>query len=169
MIIVVMGISASGKSTLGSALAKSLGWVFLEGDDYHSRANIEKMRSGTPLNDEDRLPWLRSINQALGRLDKDGRNAVLACSALKRNYREILAQDIKQMRYVYLYGNPQLVRERITNRKGHFMPPELIDSQIAAMEPPQNAIRVNIEQPVETQAELVLQALGRDKDVKISS
>ena len=169
MIIVVMGISASGKSTLGSALAKSLGWEFLEGDDYHPRANIEKMSSGTPLNDEDRLPWLRSINQALGRLDKDGRNAVLACSALKRHYREILAQDIKQMRYVYLYGNPQLVRERITNRKGHFMPPELIDSQIAAMEPPQNAIRVNIEQPVETQAELVLQALGRDKDVKISS
>lgn len=164
MIIVVMGISASGKSTLGSTLAKSLGWEFLEGDDYHPRANIEKMRSGTPLNDEDRLPWLRSINRTLGRLDEDGRNAVLACSALKESYREILAQGIKQMRYVYLDGNPQLIRERIENRKGHFMPPELIDSQIATMEPPQNAIRVNIEQPVEIQAKLVLEALGSDRD-----
>lgn len=164
MIIVVMGIAASGKSTLGLALAKNLGWEFLEGDDYHPQVNIEKMSSGTPLNDEDRLPWLRSINQALCQLDKSGRNAVLACSALKQHYREILAQGIQQMRYVYLYGNPQLVRERIANRKGHFMPPELIDSQISTMEPPQNAIRVNIEQPVETQTEKVLQALGRERD-----
>lgn len=164
MIIVVMGISASGKSTLGSALAKKLGWEFLEGDDYHSQANIEKMRSGTPLNDDDRLPWLRSINRTLCRLDKDGRNAVLACSALKQHYRKILARGIHQMRYVYLDGNPQLVRKRITNRKGHFMPPELFDSQIAAVEPPQNAIRVNIEQPVETQAEKVLQELERQRN-----
>ena len=159
MIIVVMGISASGKSTLGSALAESMGWVFLEGDDYHPKANIEKMRSGTPLEDGDRLPWLRAINRELRQLDAAGSDAVVACSALKSRYREILADGIEQLRYVYLYGNPDLIRQRIASRKGHFMPPELIDSQIAAMEPPHNALKVNIELPVASQAAEVLQAM----------
>lgn len=160
MIIVVMGISASGKSTLGSALAEALGWQFLEGDDYHPNTNIEKMRSGEPLDDRDRLPWLQTINQELRQLDEADRDAVVACSALKSRYRELLAEGVDQLRYVYLSGNPDLIRQRIATRKGHFMPPELIDSQIAAMEPPQNAIRINIELPVATQVADLLQALG---------
>jgi gluconokinase len=162
LIIVVMGISASGKSTLGSALAKSLGWEFLEGDDYHLQANIEKMRSGTPLDDSDRLPWLQAINLKLRQLDNDGRDVVVACSALKRRYRELLARGVGQVHYVYLTGNPDLIRQRIADRKRHFMPPELIDSQIAAMEPPQNAIWVSIELPVEIQTTKVRQAINKD-------
>lgn len=162
MIIVVMGISASGKSTLGSALAESLGWEFVEGDDYHPKANIEKMRNGTPLDDKDRLPWLQAINRQLRQLEGKGRDAVVACSALKRRYREILSQGLEQLRYVYLTGDPALIRQRIAHRKEHFMPPELIDSQLAAIEPPHNALMIRIDLPVDLQAAEVRRAIHLD-------
>jgi carbohydrate kinase (thermoresistant glucokinase family) len=151
MFIVVMGIAASGKSTLASALAQELGWQFIEGDDYHPAANITKMRSGIPLNDDDRLPWLQAINRELLQLNERGLDGVIACSALKRRYREILAREIDTIKYVYLYGDPELIRRRITTRKDHFMPPGLLDSQIAAIEPPQNATWISIELPLERQ------------------
>jgi gluconokinase len=159
MFIVVMGIAASGKSTLALALARELGWEFIEGDDYHPAANIEKMRSGIPLNDADRLPWLQAINRRLQLLSAHSRDAVIACSALKRQYREALSQGIDALRYVYLCGDPELIRQRITTRQGHFMPPELLESQLAVIEPPQNAIWISVELPLEGQIAEVRQAI----------
>jgi gluconokinase len=159
MFIVVMGIAASGKSTLAQALARELGWDFIEGDDYHPDTNIEKMRSGTPLDDADRLPWLQGINNQLLQLTELGRDAVIACSALKRRYREILGRGIDPLRYVYLCGDPELIRQRISARKDHFMPPELLDSQMAVMEPPQNALWISVDLPLEEQVAQVRQAI----------
>lgn len=159
MFIVVMGIAASGKSTLAQALARELGWDFIEGDDYHSAENIEKMRSGTPLDDDDRLPWLQAINSRLRQLSEHGRDTVIACSALKRRYREILGRGINPPRYVYLCGDPELIRQRISARKDHFMPPQLIDSQMAVMEPPQDAIWIRVDLPLAEQIAQVRQAI----------
>lgn len=159
MFIVVMGIAASGKTTLAQALARELNWDFIEGDDYHPLANIEKMRRGIPLDDEDRLPWLKAINHQLRQLSELGRDAVIACSALKRRYREILGRGLEPLRYVYLYGDPVLIRRRIAARQDHFMPPELLDSQMATIEPPNRAIRINIDLPLVRQVSEALHAL----------
>lgn len=161
MIIVVMGIAASGKSTLGRALAQAFDWEFVEGDDYHSADNIEKMRHGLPLDDADREPWLDSMNDYLLLLDKVGKSAVVACSALKQVYRERLGRGVGDIRYVYLCGDPELIKRRIVERKGHFMPPDLLDSQIAAMEPPQDAVWVGVDMPLHQQVEAVERAIGR--------
>ena len=160
MIIVVMGIAASGKSTLGRALAKSLDWEFVEGDDYHPADNIEKMRQGVPLDDADREPWLESMNDYLKLLDKVGKSAVVACSALKQQYRDRLGHGVSDMRYVFLCGDPELIQRRIVERKGHFMPPDLLDSQIAAMEPPQDAIWVGVGLPLAEKVGVVERAIS---------
>ncbi len=146
--ILVMGVSGCGKSTLGRTLAEALGSVFLDADDFHPLENISKMADGLPLTDEDRDPWLRDIAAKLLLLRSNGRSFVLACSALKERYREVLHQAAPGLVVVWLDGTPELILERMSSRKNHFMPADLLASQFAALEPPADAIRLDIHEPV---------------------
>ena len=140
MIVLVMGVAGSGKTTIGEALAHELGWPFVDADDYHPPENVAKMKAGIPLGDGDRWPWLDRLNQKL----KEFENAVLACSALKASYRERLAQDIERFITVYLDGDFALIHERMKSRRHRYMPAALLESQFAALEPPADAIRVDV-------------------------
>jgi carbohydrate kinase (thermoresistant glucokinase family) len=139
-ILVVMGVSGSGKTTVAAMLAGALGVEFREGDDFHPRHNIEKMKSGTPLADEDRWPWLRAIAAQIDAWRHEGKPGIVTCSALKRAYRAILVgqpPDVRrEVRLVYLRGSHELIRERMAARHGHFMPVGLLDSQFATLEEP---------------------------------
>ena len=136
MVIVVWGVTAVGKTTVGKLLAEELGWKFYDADDFHSPANVEKMRCGIPLTDEDRRPWLERLRQMIERSLAQEENAVLACSALKRAYRERLraSEDVK---FVFLRASRARIAERLQRRHGHFMPATLLDSQFADLEEPQ--------------------------------
>lgn len=136
-IVVVMGVSGSGKSTVARALAEQEGWSMLEGDSFHPPANIAKMKAGAPLTDEDRWPWLRAIAAKADELRAAGQSAVVACSALKRAYRDILIGDRPQTVLLYLRGSRELIGERMRARKNHFMPPTLLISQFATLEEPE--------------------------------
>ncbi|HSF58203.1 MAG TPA: gluconokinase [Candidatus Binatia bacterium] len=142
MIIVLMGVTASGKSTVGKRLALELGWRFLEGDDFHSPDNIEKLRQGKPLNDEDRKPWLEAIREAIRAALDRGENAVIACSALKEPYRRMLRVD-EQVVFVYLKATISLLQDRLKRRVGHFMNPNLIQSQVDTLEEPEEALQID--------------------------
>ncbi len=135
-IVVVMGVSGSGKTTIARGVAQRLGWDLLEGDAFHPPANVEKMSHGTPLTDADRWPWLHAIAAEIDRRRARGASAVVACSALKRAYRDILIGDRADVVLVYLQGSHALIGERMAVRKGHFMPPTLLDSQFATLEEP---------------------------------
>ena len=148
MIIVIMGVSGSGKSTIGRSLAAELGWPFFEGDDFHSAANVEKMASGIALTDADRADWLAALAQLIRNLSGDGRSGVLACSALKQSYRETLGQSISNVQFIYLKGDYDLILKRLQARKGHYMRPELLKSQFEALEEPGQALVVDVAQPV---------------------
>ena len=145
MIVVVMGVSGSGKTEIGSRFAQRLGVEFIEGDDFHPPANVAKMRSGTPLTDEDRWPWLRALNGEL----KKRKSAVLACSALKQAYREILFQGIQGSVLIHLHGSFELIQARLKARQHRYMPASLLESQYAALEPPQGAIELDVSKTVE--------------------
>ncbi len=132
MIVLVMGVSGCGKTTIAAGLAAAEGWVLLEGDQFHPQANVTKMAAGTPLTDEDRWPWLRCIAAAMDTHRGRGESAVVACSALRRAYRDILAAD----RVVYLRGTRETIAARMALRKDHFMPPSLLDSQFRTLEEP---------------------------------
>src|SRR5262245_11918838 len=136
MIILLMGVSGSGKSTIGALLAQRLGFTFQDGDRFHPAANVEKMHKGIPLTDADRLPWLEATAQWIDEARAAGRPAVVACSALKRSYREIMIGKRPDVRLVYLKGDEALIAGRMAKRKGHFMPPGLLKSQFAALEEP---------------------------------
>lgn len=145
MVIVIMGVSGSGKTTVGKILAERLGWTFVEADDYHPAANKEKMHAGNPLNDADRAPWLAALRDRMDEANAKGENVVLACSALKHDYQHYLAlHDPEHVKYVYLHGSEELIRERIAARKGHFMNPNLLHSQFETLEPPENALQVEV-------------------------
>jgi gluconokinase len=146
VVIIIMGVSGSGKSTIGKALAARLGWKFYEGDDYHPAENIEKMSSGLPLNDADRAPWLARLAELIHKSLQTNDQAVLTCSALKRSYRRQLMLDERGVRLVYLAGSQKLILERIEARVGHFMTAGLLRSQFRDLELPEDAVCVDINQ-----------------------
>jgi carbohydrate kinase (thermoresistant glucokinase family) len=135
--IVVMGVSGCGKSTIAAMLAHRLGWIYEDGDWLHPKSNIEKMHHGEPLNDADRWPWLHAIADWIDATRQSGHRGVVACSALKRAYRDILIGPRRDVRLVYLKGDRKLIWQRVAARADHFMPPELLDSQFKALEEPQ--------------------------------
>jgi gluconokinase len=147
-----MGVSGSGKSTIAERLGARLGWAFEDGDRFHPKSNVEKMRTGHPLTDEDRWPWLQAIADEIERTCKAGSHVVIACSALKRSYRDVLVHGRADVRIVYLEGSRAVIAERLTARKGHFMPPGLLDSQFGTLQPPdtdENPVQVSIDASVD--------------------
>jgi gluconokinase len=143
-----MGPAGSGKTTVGELLASQLGWEFADGDSFHSAANIDKMKRGIPLNDNDRIPWLDSIHEAMEKWNAQGRNVVLACSALKRDYR-LRLQINSNVKLVYLKGSYELLRERLHQRKGHYAGEQLLASQFADLEEPADALTVDVAHTLE--------------------
>jgi gluconokinase len=162
LVVVMMGVSGSGKTTIARGVAKHLGWDVLEGDSYHPPANIAKMSQGIPLDDADRLPWLHAIAEAIDGELAAGRSSIVACSALKRSYRDILIGERRNVALVYLKGSAELLGERLRRRKGHFMPPTLLESQFATLEEPgpdENPIVVSVAPPPEQIVDAVLSAM----------
>src|SRR6266581_2325175 len=150
--LIVMGVSGSGKSTIADGLAERLRWTFEDGDRFHPASNVAKMSAGHPLTDEDRWPWLQAIADEIDRVCKAGEHAVIACSALKRAYRDILVHGRSDVRIIYLRGTQELIAGRLASRKGHFMPPGLLASQFKTLEPPgadEKPVTVSIDAPVE--------------------
>jgi gluconokinase len=154
MIVVLMGVSGSGKTTIGTLLAQRCGAIFADADDFHPPANKQKMAAGHPLNDEDREPWLETLNQLLRGWHDGGKSGILACSALKEKYRETLSSGMPEgaMTYVFLDGSRELIASRLAARHHEFMNSKLLDSQFAALEAPDDAVRVGIDR---TPAEVV--------------
>jgi len=148
MIILVMGVSGSGKTTIGSLLAATLHWQFQDADSFHPAANIAKMRCGMPLSDVDRLPWLLAMQQAIAEWQQAGIHTILACSALKAEYRQRLSQS-SQVKQVYLKGSFALVQQRLQQRQGHYMKANLLQSQFNILEEPTDALVIDIDQPPE--------------------
>lgn len=147
MIIVVMGVSGVGKSLIGQKLAARLGWTFVDADSFHSPQAIAQMRAGIPLTDRDRQPWLVALHQAVLEWQAAGDNVVLACSALKQRYREMIQGQVP-VEWVYLRADPDLIRTRLQQRQGHFMAADLLASQLATLEEPQDAVVVEAENSV---------------------
>ncbi len=161
--LIVMGVSGSGKSTIAARLAERLSWTFEDGDRFHPASNVAKMSAGQPLSDEDRRPWLQAIADEIDRVCQSGGHAVIACSALKRAYRDVLVHGRSDVRIVFLSGTQLLIADRLARRKGHFMPPGLLDSQFKTLEPPaadENPVTVSIDASVETIVEDVVQQLN---------
>lgn len=146
MVLVIMGVTASGKTTVGEALAKRLEWVFADADDYHSLANREKMHAGIPLTDVDRGPWLKDLHGLIADWIENGINGILACSALKQEYRDILTADAPQdeIRFIFLNGSRELIEERAEHRHHAFATPALVPSQLETLEVPTDALQINI-------------------------
>lgn len=149
MVVVLMGVSGAGKTVVGRRLATQLDWAFLDADDFHPAANIAKMRSGVALDDADRLPWLQAIHRSLQDAVRRGLNVVVACSALRDHYRQVLLDGVPDVRLVYLQAPREVLRQRLESRRDHFMPAELLDSQLAALEPPLKAMRVDATQTID--------------------
>ena len=158
MIVVLMGVSGAGKTTIGERLARRLGWNLIEGDDYHPRENIAKMAAGIPLQDDDRWPWLDALNQRI----RGERNAVLTCSALKESYRQRLLAGVAEARIVYLHAPREVIAARVAQRKHKYMPASLLDSQFAALEPPRGAIDIDVSGDAESAVRAIVAALQRD-------
>ena len=161
--LVVMGVSGSGKSTVADHLAARLGWRYEDGDKFHPPANVAKMSAGQPLTDDDRWPWLQAIADEIDRTCKANERAVIACSALRHAYRDILVHGRDDVRIVFLNGTQDLIADRLAVRKGHFMPPGLLTSQFKTLEPPQpteRPITVSIDASVETIVDEIIRQLN---------
>ena len=159
MIIIVMGVSGSGKSTVGSRLADELGWAFYDADDCHNEANRSKMSHGIPLTDDDRTAWLASLRELIQKNVYSETSIVLACSALKESYRAILNVD-EQVRFVYLKGSYAEIESRLKNRAGHFMPVKLLASQFETLEEPANALHVKVTHTLEEIIQIIRKGLA---------
>ncbi len=146
-LILLMGVAGSGKSTIGRLLADNLGWTYHEADDFHSPANREKMSRGLPLDDTDRAPWLAAIRAAMEASLTARRPAVFTCSALKEKYRHTLTKGLTGIALIHLHGDPALLLSRLQGRAGHFMKPDMLESQLAALEPPAGALTLDIARP----------------------
>jgi len=161
--LVVMGVTSSGKSTLGESFAARFGWIYRDGDGFHSPENVAKMSAGIPLTDEDRWPWLRAIAAWLAENREAGRHAVVSCSALKRAYRDILVGEVPdEVRIVYLDGSRDLIAARMARRENHYMPTSLLDSQFATLEPPtpdERPIVIAVDQSPDEELEALVRAL----------
>lgn len=159
MIVIVMGVSGSGKTTVGSLLAQSLGWQFRDADEFHPSANIEKMSRGIPLTDNDRAPWLEEMGRSIQEWLREDKNVVLACSALKASYRDILRSDSERVPFVYLKGSFELIQSRLAHRQNHFMRQELLRSQFDALEEPADDLQVDVSQSPEEIVQEIRHAL----------
>ncbi|TMJ21184.1 MAG: gluconokinase [Alphaproteobacteria bacterium] len=160
-----MGVSGSGKSTIAQKLAERLGWRYEDGDKFHPASNVAKMSAGQPLTDEDRRPWLQAIAGEIDRICEAGQRAVIACSALKHAYRDILVHGRSDVRIIFLKGTQALIAHRLAMRKGHFMPAGLLDSQFKTLEPPDQSERpvtVSIDASVETIVDDIVRQLKLD-------
>jgi gluconokinase len=163
VILVLMGVSGCGKSTVAGLVAGRLGWPLAEGDDLHPAANVAKMASGHPLDDEDRWPWLARIREWMDEREAAGESGIVTCSALKRRYRDVLRDG--EVVFVHLHGTREQLLARLTARQGHFMPESLLDSQLADLEPPgedEKAISIDIGPPPAVQATTILDKLALD-------
>jgi carbohydrate kinase (thermoresistant glucokinase family) len=156
-VIVVMGVTGSGKTTIGSMLADALGVPFVDGDDFHGAESVDKMRRGEPLTDSDREPWLNRLNQEL-RNHPDG--VVLACSALTAPYRYRLTREVDGVRFVLLTAPPDVIRARVEQRKGHFAPVDLVESQLALLDPPSDALVADVTSPPDVVVQRVMEELS---------
>ena len=165
MIAILMGVTASGKTTIAQALQKLTGWEYVEGDDYHSEANRAKMHAGIPLTDEDRAPWLASLHEVLRGWVEGGQSGILTCSALKQSYRDVLVADLpaEDWRFVLLQVPKDELVRRLQHRAGHYMNPALLDSQLQTLEEPKDAVRVDATGPENEIAQRVLQSLQQAK------
>ncbi len=170
--VLLMGVSGAGKTTIGQLLAAHLGWHFVDGDDVHPEANRRKMANGQPLDDSDREPWLQRLRRLIDeqvideqvineRLTPSDHGTVIACSALKQAYRELLGVDRPGILLTHLLGPPQVLAERLRQRRGHFMPPDLLASQLATLEPPANALCLDIRQPPSVLCEAIVDIVSR--------
>jgi len=160
MVIVLMGVAGAGKTTIGQKLSAELGWKFYDADDYHTRANIEKMKRGLPLNDADREPWLESLRAIILDCLEHEDDAVLACSALKKSHRDFLLID-ERVRLIYLKGSYDLIQERLLNRTEHFMKPSMLDSQFATLEEPEPSTHLDASRSPEEIIEEIRSRFGR--------
>lgn len=160
MIVIVMGVSGSGKTTIGKALADRLGYPFYEGDDFHPAANVAKMAAGVPLTDGDRAGWLAALAGVIQDALRRGEGAVIACSALKEKYRAVLRGDARQVKFVYLKGSYHVILERMHRREAHYMKPSLLQSQFEALEEPEDALSADIRLSPEELVQSVLKLLS---------
>lgn len=165
VIVVIMGVSGSGKTTIGEQLAARLGCGFSDADEYHGPANKAKMAAGIPLTDADRQPWLQAMHEAIVERAGNGQDHVFACSALKRRYRDVLRANVADMMLVFLHGSAEILAERVGSRRGHFFSPALLDDQLAVLEPPEadEALTVDIRMTPDEIVERIVQALAERK------
>jgi gluconokinase len=154
-----MGVTASGKTTAGTALAERWGWPYLDGNDFHPHANVAKMQSGTPLTDDDRRPWLEALHRKAEEVLAAGEGAIIGCSALKASYRATLRGYLTRVAFVWLDVPRETLEARMANRQGHFMPPSLLDSQLATLETPTDALRVDGTGDVDTVVRRIAEAV----------
>lgn len=159
MVIILMGVSGCGKTTIGRLLSEKLNIPFFDADNFHTDNNIRKMKAGIPLNDDDRKPWLNILSEKIVEWN-EANGAILACSALKQSYRNILQSKSNDIIFIWLDGSYQLIQARMMRRKDHYMPPELLKSQFEALEPPSEAVRVSIDQPPDNILSEILKALN---------
>jgi gluconokinase len=157
--VVLMGVAGSGKTAVGMQVAQKLDWIFLDADNFHPPANIEKMKHGIPLNDQDRAPWLQRLHDELQRQMAEGHSVILACSALKESYRKVLRDEVFPPKFVYLDVDPETIRDRLQERTAHFFPKELMESQFAALEKPKDAIIIDARKPLADVVDQVIRAL----------